>query len=166
MRHLKPRLILRGDSASIVTDPHGKLPRSVLVSAAKILVWFVEEWFASLFCDRKNELLICDRYYHDILVDPKRYRFGGPVWAARFVGNLMPQPDLWVLLDAASEVLRSRKQEVTLEETQRQRYAYQSFIKEQRNSVVVNAAQPLDKVIDNVELAITDAVVRDAANRG
>jgi thymidylate kinase len=156
MRHLRPRLVTlrRGDSVTAVTDPHGKPPRSTLVSIAKITVWLMEEWFASLFLDRKNALLICDRYYHDLLVDPARYRYGGPEWVARSVARLMPQPDLWVLLDAPAEVLQARKREVPLEETCRQRDAYLSFIRNHRNFAVVDAAQPLDKVIADVEAAI------------
>lgn len=160
MRHLKPRFLLRnGSSVTIVTDPHGKPARSAFLSIAKILVWLVEEW-CGLLWERKDVVLICDRYYHDLLIDPKRYRYGGPVWIAKCIGNLIPQPSLWVLLDAPAEVLRSRKQEVTLEETRRQRDAYLSFIKSRRNSVIVNGAQPLDVVTSDVERAIKEAVAR------
>jgi hypothetical protein len=62
-------------------------PRSALTSLAKILVWLMEEWYANLFWDKKGTLLICDRYYHDLLVDPRRYRYGGPAWAAKLVGK-------------------------------------------------------------------------------
>jgi hypothetical protein len=157
MRHLKPRLVIlrHTDSLTVVTDPHGKPPRSALISVAKISVWLIEEWYASIFQDRKNVLLICDRYYHDLLIDPKRYRYGGPDWVAKQVGMLMPQPDLWVLLDAPAEVLQARKQEVPLNETLRQRDEYLSFIHGQGNSVIVDAAQSLDKVISDVENAVT-----------
>jgi hypothetical protein len=40
------------------------------------------------FMDRKQTLLICDRYYHDLLVDPLRYRYGGP---------LCGQPGWWAV---------------------------------------------------------------------
>lgn len=155
MRHLKPRLFARsGDTVTVVTDPHAKAPRTALVSVAKILVWLMEEWYASLFQDRTNTLLICDRYYHDLLVDPKRYRYGGPAWLARFIGDLMPQPDLWVLLDVPTEVLQARKQEVSLEETARQRNAYRAFIQSQRNFVIVDADRSLEVVATEIGHAI------------
>jgi len=168
MRHLKPRLVMSrpADSLTVVTDPHGKPPRSALVSVAKILVWLIEEWYASIFQDRKDELLICDRYYHDLLIDPKRYRYGGPEWVARHVGKLMPQPDLWVLLDAPAEALQARKQEVPLEETLRQRNAYLSFTHGQRNSAIVDAAQTLDKVIADVEYVVTKALAPNSGIHG
>jgi thymidylate kinase len=168
MRHLKPRLakLRPGDPVTIVVDPHGKPRRSALISLAKILVWLMEEWYANLFQDRRGTLLICDRYYHDILVDPIRYRYGGPAWAARLVGELMPQPDLWVLLDAPSEVLQARKHEVSSEETSRQRDAYGVFVRKQRNHLIVDASQSLDRVIADVAQAIAGAPNEGAGNRG
>jgi thymidylate kinase len=168
VRHLKPRYfsLLRGDPVTIVVDPHGKPKRSALVSLAKILVWLMEEWYASLFQDQRETLLICDRYYHDLLVDPIRYRYGGPVWAARLVGGLMPRPSLWILLDADPDVLQARKREVPLEETSRQRAAYLAFVRDQTDYLIVDASQPLDRVIAVVEDGITKASVEGAGNRG
>jgi thymidylate kinase len=164
MRHLKPRLLVRsGDSVSIVTDPHGKPPRSALVSVAKVLVWLIEEWYATLFQNEQNTLLICDRYYHDLLVDPMRYRYGGPIWVARCVGKLMPQPDLWVLLNAPATILQTRKQEVPLEETMRQCDAYLALVRDQKRFIIVDATQSLEDVVADIEdeiLKITTGIDR------
>jgi thymidylate kinase len=81
---------------------------------------------------------------------------------ARLVGKLMPQPKLWVLLDAPAEVLQARKQEVSLEESARQRQAYLAFVCQQREYAIVDASQPLDRVIADVERAVTAI---DSANR-
>jgi thymidylate kinase len=151
---------------AIVEDPHGKPKRSALVSLAKILVWLMEEWYANLFQDQRETLLICDRYYHDLLVDPIRYRYGGPAWAARLVGELMPQPNLWILLDADPDVLQARKREVPLEETSRQRTAYLAFVRDQKYYLIVDASQPLDRVIADVANGITKAPVEGAGNCG
>jgi thymidylate kinase len=155
-RHLKPQILMpqRVEPGTVITDPQGKPPRSALTSLAKIFVWLIEEWYAYLFQDQKAILLICDRYYHDLLVDPIRYRYGGSLWIAKLVGKLMPQPRLWVLLDAPAEVLQTRKQEVSMEETARQRDAYRAFVQNQKDYVIVNAAQSLNEVIAEVECAI------------
>lgn len=168
MRHLKPRLAKprSGDPVTVVVDPHGKPQRSALLSLAKILVWLMEEWYANLFQDQREELLICDRYYHDLLVDPIRYRYGGPAWAARLVGELMPQPDLWVLLDAPPDILQARKHEVPPEETSRQRDAYVVFVRKQNNHLIVDASQSLDRVIADVAHAIAGAPIEGIGNRG
>jgi thymidylate kinase len=164
MRHLKPRLVMRRAGMGIVVDPHGKPRRSAVVSLAKIFVWLMEEWYARLFQDRNEALLICDRYYHDLLIDPVRYRYGGPTWTAKAVGRLMPQPDQWILLDASPEVLQSRKQEVPWEETARQRNAYVAFVQAQKNSAIVDASQSLDKVVTDVEQVILRSIARGRGN--
>ena len=168
MRHLKPRYVaqFRGQPAIIVVDPHGKPPRGALSSLVKIWVWLFEEWYANFFQEKRGTLLVCDRYFHDLLVDPKRYRFGAPLWTAELVGKLMPQPKLWVLLNAPADVLQSRKQEVIPEETARQCQAYLAFVRKQREHVIVDASQPLVKVIADVENAIRVAVTENGSNRG
>jgi len=168
MRHLKPRMVaqLRGQQITIVYDPHGKPQRGAFLSLVKIVVWLGEEWYARLFHEEKNALLICDRYYHDLLVDPRRYRFGAPLWTARLIGRLMPQPSLWILLNAPAEVLQVRKQEVTPEETARQCKAYLDFIRTRGKHVVVDSSQPLEKVIADAEHAINGALIEDEGNRG
>jgi len=168
MRHLKPRYIakLRGQQEFVVVDPHGKPPRGAFLSLVKIAVWLMEEWYFALFTENKETLLICDRYYHDLLVDPRRFRFGAPLWTAAMVGKLMPRPNLWILLNAPPEVLQARKQEVAMEETKRQCQAYLAFIREQKRHVVVDASQSLDKVIVDVELSIRKAVIEEEGDRG
>jgi len=167
IRHLKPGIVItRQDKyITICPDPHGKPPRSALLSLAKIFVWLFEEWYANLFWDNNNALLICDRYYHDLLIDSRRYRYGGPQWAAKLVGKLIPKPDLWVLLDAPVEVLQARKLEVTATECARQRLAYLNFVQHQRNHAIVDASQSLAKVIGDVQHAILAATVCKG-NRG
>jgi thymidylate kinase len=156
MRYLKPRIVMTrcGEQVTINPNPHGKPPRSALTSIAKIIVWLMEEWYAHLFQDRRGVLLICDRYYHDLLIDPIRYRYGGPMWLARMVGKLVPQPSLWALLDAPVEVLQARKQEVSWEESSRQRHAYKEFVSKQRVHIIADSAQSMDRVVLEVEHAI------------
>ena len=53
----------------------------------------------------------------DAIVDPKRYRYGGPIWLLNLIWKITPKPDLIVLLDAPAEVIQQRKKEVPFEET-------------------------------------------------
>ena len=57
--------------------------------------------------------MLFDRYHGDLLVDPRRYRYGGPMSLARLIVRFMPQPDLVFFLDATPEILLARKQEVS-----------------------------------------------------
>jgi thymidylate kinase len=159
-RHLKPRIIaeLRRQPVNIVVDPHGMPARGTCLSLVKILVWLVEEWWARFSREDVGTLLLCDRYYHDLLVDPKRYRFGAPLWTANLIGKLMPQPKLWILLDAPAEVVQVRKREVPLEETRRQCGAYRSFIRMRRDHAIVDASRPLHQVLADAARAIDEVI--------
>lgn len=157
IRHLKPDIFFRAHRRNhgIVTDPHGKPPRSTVTSLLKFVLWALECWIDRLLTVRVNRtLVIWDRYFHDVVVDPKRYRYGGPIWLVHAIGWFVPSPDLFIILDAPTGVLRDRKREVAAEETERQRQAYQALAKRLKRAVIVDASRPLDTVVSDVEAAI------------
>lgn len=169
--HLRPQLWMKqsGIGDSPITDPHRKPPRSYFSSVAKMFYFFLDYNLGYLFKIRpllvRSTLVVFDRYYYDLLVDPIRYRYGGPVWFSWFIGKLVPKPDILFLLDAPPEVLQARKQEVSLKETTRQRNGYLQTVKRLRNSFVVDASQPLNKVISDVNRIILDHMKERTSKR-
>lgn len=164
-RHLRPPLwplLPNGDRAddavaAVVIDPHARPARSAAGSLAKLLYFwaaYVVGGVAWLYPRRvTSRLVVFDRYYHDILADPRRYRFlatPGLMRLARALGRRLPLPDLVFILDAAPELLQARKQEVPLAETARQRDAYLALAGELENTHVIDAGQPLDQVVASV----------------
>ncbi len=95
-------------------------------------------------------MVLFDRYHADLLVDPRRYRYGGPMALARLASRLMPQPDVVVFLDAEPEVLLARKQEVSREALATAREKYLVLAASHPRFRVVDASQPLEKVIEDV----------------
>jgi serine acetyltransferase len=164
--HLRPRIVVRrGSAAAPVTAPHGLPPRGAAASAAKLALFVVDHvagfavrvWPAAC----RSTLIAFDRHYRDLLVDPKRYRYGGSMALARWAALLVPDPDLWLLLDAPPELLQARKREVSADESARQRRRYLAFARSRRNAVIVDATQTLDRVAAAAE----DAVLRFLAGR-
>jgi hypothetical protein len=141
-----------------VNDPHGKRPSNGWVSAFRLAYFLLDLWLNRLiFSQRKlahNSLLLHDRHVMEIVVDPRRFRYGGPAWLARWAARLIPQPDLVILLDAPAEVLQSRKQEVPLAETRRQLEAYRSYVNRLSNGRIVDASQPVEQIVEDVRQAI------------
>jgi thymidylate kinase len=89
-------------------------------------------------------LVVFDRYYHDLLIDPKRYRYNGPMWLAGVIGRLVPPDDVFFLvLDADEHSIFARKQQLPVEEIKRQRAAYREFAQAHKNSMVIETDQPL-----------------------
>jgi len=164
--HLKPSLRKKKGALLTVTEPHAKPPRNVALSTGKVVFWLLLYWIDRFFHGHKNlTLRIWDRYYYDLLIDPKRYRYGAPMWLARMVGKFIPRPDLIILLDAPPEILQARKQEVTLEETSRQREAYLQYVQGLKNGVVIDASQSLHQVIKNTNEVIMKYMAQKVATR-
>jgi thymidylate kinase len=167
--HLRPGLGIKKTDGKPVVDPHGQVPRNQAASVAKIfylwLDYFVGWWLAVWPKKVHSTLVVFDRYYHDLLVDPTRYRYGAPMWLARWIGKLIPKPDIWILLDAPPEVLQSRKQEVPFEETARQRKEYLKLVRGMKNGVVIDASQDLNDVVAEVNEVIIDFMAKRTEKR-
>lgn len=160
--HLRPSVFgksLDGGNTP-VTNPHEKTPRGLGVSIAK-LVYFLADYLLGyisriLPLKMKSHLVIFDRYFHDLLVDPVRYRYGAPAWMASMTSWLIPKPDLFIVLDAPAEVIHARKQEVPLEETKRQREAYLEFARNQANCIVLDTSVGIDETVNKGCFAVLD----------
>lgn len=169
LAHLRPALLKMRRNSGPVTNPHNLTNYSPGVSLLKLAYFSVDYifgYFAKIYNMLvRSTLVLFDRYYHDILVDPERYRYGGPMWSARVVGKIIPKPDLLILLDAPPEVLHSRKQEVPFEETARQREAYLKLVRGMKNGVVVDASRSLDDVVSEVNSAILNFMAERTKKR-
>ncbi len=134
-------------------DPHGQMLRGMVSSILKLgwlwLNWWIG-WFRFLGKNSTAGFVLFDRYHADLLVDPRRYRYGGPLWLARMASRLMPQPDVVIFLDAEPDVLLARKQEVSKEALAASRAKYLELVKSHPRFLVVDAAQPLKAVIEHV----------------
>jgi thymidylate kinase len=153
--HLRPRLF-SGSAAGRTTntDPLGQTSRGSLASSAKLLFLWADYLIGYLVRVRPalvhSTLIVFDRYYYDLLVDTRRFRYGGPSWLPIVISRLIPRPDLLLILDAPPEVLQSRKQEVSPEESARQAALYRSlaFSPElQDRAVLIDVTQPLKEVV-------------------
>jgi thymidylate kinase len=129
--HWRPQVIAKRKDIRPVTDPHGQTTRGTLMSMAYLTAFFVDCWAGYLFIVKpqlvRSGFVQFDRYFHDVLVDPRRYRYGGPKWYAKLLSRLLPEPDLVILLDADEDLILSRKAELTRAEIQRQRQAYREL---------------------------------------
>jgi thymidylate kinase len=159
-----------GQPPSELHDPHALPPRNAIVSLVGLgfkwanytLSGYVADIYPRLV---RSTLVLLDRDYHDLLVDPKRYRYGGPAWLARAVGWFIPRPQLVILLDAPPEVLYSRRRELPFEEITRQCEAYLELTRNLPNGHVVDASKPLDEVVVRVEQLILDYMAERTARR-
>jgi thymidylate kinase len=160
--HWRPNVIRgRKGKSGPATDPHDEPPRGRLGSLAALLVAFLDYWLAYVLFMRsflaRSGLVLFDRYYHDLLVDPLRYRYGGPLSVARFLGRFVPPPDLvFIVLDADEQTILARKSEVPPEELRRQRTSYRAFTMNNEKAALVRTDRKIEDAVDDSTRVIVD----------
>lgn len=113
----------------------------------------------------RSEMIIFDRYFHDILIDPRRYRYSGSMRLARFLSWLTPpRHALFIILDAEEEVILSRKQELTPVELRRQLGAYRTFGSHEPDSMIVTTDKPVDEIVAEIIDKILDVLASRNGN--
>jgi thymidylate kinase len=159
--HLRPRVIWpqKGEKGG-VTDPHSKPPRGMLANILKLCLWGLDYTVGHVFVTRpliqRGGVVIFDRYFHDLLADPTRYRFNRPAWLATYLARLIPQPDITFILDAPFDIIQKRKAEVSPEETKRQLAEYRRVGALFECSMVLDATLPPEVMVQRALLAITE----------
>jgi thymidylate kinase len=116
---------------------------------------FVYWWFASfryLFHLRaKREIVLSDRFYTDLLADPRRYRYGASLGLAKFVFRVLPRPDRVIVLHTDAETILARKEEVSKSELKRQLDSYRDLVEnDDDGTVLVDCGGEPDKVSEEV----------------
>ncbi len=150
-----------------VTDPHSRRPRGTLLSIGKTVLLGLRWWLARLgktgHARSKRAMVISDRYYDDLLVDPRRYRYGANLCWARWMFRLLPRPDRVLVLVGEPEEIHRRKKELPLAEVRRQMEAYRELAdKLGDRAVVIDAGRPLIEVAERAWLA---AMAKQGRNR-
>jgi thymidylate kinase len=123
---------------------------SVAALSFVMLDWWIGYWTRIVRQRAKHGLVVFDRHLLDMLADPLRYRYGGPSWVARAACRLVPRPDIIVILDAPTSVIRARKQEVTTAESQRQKLAYRHLAAEVTGAHLVDATMTPQQIVEAV----------------
>lgn len=138
--------------STVVEAPHAAPPRSWMTSAAKIAMFLADYWISWLAVIQpakdRSTLIIFDRYYHDMLVDCRRYRLPESFPLARWAAHLVPHPDLWMVLSAPAEELVERKGEISHTVARQLSAAYSEFAGRLHNSVVIDSRRPLEATLE------------------
>ena len=167
--HWAPRLIVPRKNAAPNTHPHAKPSRGALLSSCFLLAVVVDYWIGYLISLQQSRarsgLILFDRYFHDVLIDPLRYRYGGPAWLARWMARLIPSPDMVVILDADELVIGKRKAELPPEEIGRQRREYKELQFPAAEKIVVNTEKGETLTLEEVSSAIVEHLARRFESR-
>jgi thymidylate kinase len=159
--HYRPRTIGRIGPGRPVSAPHSQPARSYAASIGYAVTVFADHWLAYFLRLRRlmrtQCLIIFDRSYVDILIDPVRYRYGGPKRLIEVLKQLLPiQQCLYVVLDADPTLILTRKTELGEQELIRQREAYCRWAAGELSAVVVKNESDVDSTVTKLFSAIVE----------
>ncbi len=157
--HLKPYFILL-DKRTKIKDPHKLKPRSNLISFVILVIWLIQyKLFFYFNKGKKNQLIIFDRYAHDLLIDKIRYRHNLSNSITKKILHFFPEPHLWIILSVSSRVAEKRKKELSKKELKRQIKEYIKFGKMKKNSIILNTNKDNKKNLFLIEKRIKSLAV-------
>jgi thymidylate kinase len=167
--HFQPRVFGKRKTGT-VDRPHGKPPRSVAASWLKIFYYYTD-WLLGYFADlrfriARSSLVICDRTFDDVVVDPVRYRLQGTSMIADLLRRALPTPNLILILLGSAQVIHGRKSELTLGEIQRQQEVLQALAAKDRRIRVIDASAPAESVAETAAQHILDFMTARQTARG
>lgn len=160
--HWRPRwlptpsqLVGGGEEDNLVTDPHLKAPHGQMVSFLRFFYFWLDfvvgYWIRVRPFLARAGLVTFDRYYHDFLVDPLRYRLNLPSWFILLMARWVPQPELIFVLDASAEVLHERKQELTLSEIEVQLVKLRDLATNNASVRIIQVDRDVNEIVDELE---------------
>ena len=166
--HFRPGVLGKKITGAPVTQPHAQVPRSRAASFAKTFYYFLDHWIGHILktfpSKVRNELVVFDRSFEDIFIDPKRYRLAGAETMARILRRFLPKPELTIILDADPAIVHARKPELSLEELSRQREVFRQLAGRLPRCIVISAAQTPEQVVRAAHTGML-AFLSDRENR-
>jgi serine O-acetyltransferase len=161
--------VMRGATLKPGKSTRKREPRGRFTTIVKLMMFVADYWLGYWLWIRpklvRSTLVVSNRYFDDVLVDPRRYRIERALAFARLLLRWVPRPELWLVFDIPSQALRARDGELGEEEATRQRGEYRRLLRGHENVVVLDADQPLDRVVAQAECAIAAQLARRTTQR-
>lgn len=151
--HHRPRLLYSRTptSGTPVTDPYGQVPYPAPLSALKVLYYFADYLLGWLLRARpllrSGGVVVLERGWDDLRVDPRRYRLRGVGWLVSLIGGVLPSPTAVFVLDAPEDVLLARTNDnLGAADLRGQRDAFRRVYGARPRVVALDASRPVSEL--------------------
>ena len=153
--HWRPGILPRpgallGREMADPTRPHARPPHGRSLSSALLLYYWLDflvgGWLQTAPFRMRTGLVVLERGWWDLAVDPRRYRLDVSPQLVRALGAALPQPDLALVLESEPAVLRERKPELPEAELRRQAAAWRAALPSRARRAHLDAARPFHEV--------------------
>ena len=161
--HLRPTFVpatsqikkkINSNHKSEIPKPHANKEYSFIKDIFKTLIIYIDYLIGYQFnikpYKRKNYFVCSDRYFYDILVDPKRFRVKKLSRITKSIFQYtLQKPDITILLQADPKTVFARKKDLTFEEITRQNSEYELLSKKFKEIQIVSSQDSIRQVLAN-----------------
>lgn len=152
--HYRPGVVGgRRPGANVTTQPHERIRRGFCASVGKLVLLTADFLLGYVFVWRKYRsrgLLLVERGWWDMAVDPHRYRLHpGLTWLVKTIGRVLPRADIVILLTGDGRAIDARKTEIGSNEVVRQLTTWSRVAPEAGRRVLT---------VDTVKVGKADAI--------
>jgi hypothetical protein len=140
---------------ALVKQPRGALT-SVIYLSASVLDYLVRYSVIIRPLLARSAFLVFNGYFHDILAHPRRYRYKGPMWYAKFLCRAIPEPDIVILVESERNFVFARGNETSSHEYEHQRNGNREARFEKVRKVVVKTHGDSASTLRAISVTITE----------
>jgi hypothetical protein len=172
--HWRPGMLPRpgavlGRRSSDPTRPHARAVFGRLPSTLLLGYYWVDFLVGGLLSDlplkTRSGLVVRERGWWDLAVDPGRYRLRVDPLAVRILGAFLPRPDLVIALEADPDLIRDRKPELERHELERQLTAWRSASPSGVPTVRIDVSGSPDEMLRHAAEAVVRVMEARALSR-
>jgi len=156
---IKPEKTSNENGEPIVnTQPHLLPPYGKIISFLKMLFYTADYilgyWLKVYWQAAQGHLVVFDRYYYDFYMDKRRYRLNTSDKFIRFLQLFIPEPDITFVLLGDAEKIHARKNELPLEEVEKQIKTLDKYKDKFKSPIVIDACQSIGNALYEVSMNI------------
>lgn len=178
--HFRPSILPNlgevGEKAGVMkqdTDfenPHRNKPANSISSFIRMVYYWLDYVIGGAICIRKDvqfdKITIFDRYIYDFIVDPLRSRIALPRSVRVLFAKMVQKPQIVFVLNAPAEVIYKRKQELTIDEIERQLKEFEKLKSMGDNFFMIDANQSPEKMVQDARKIILSKFCKRIEKRG
>ncbi|MFV0470388.1 MAG: hypothetical protein ACK5MK_15875 [Dysgonomonas sp.] len=151
------------------TNPHRSPSANVVSSFIRMVYYWLDYLVGVPLKLRKDvqfdKFTIYDRYIYDFLIDPKRSRIKLPFWMRKLFSKMVLQPSLVFVLETEAEIIFKRKQELSINEINRQLGEFQKLSATNERFVTIDATKSPQLMVGDATAIIIDKFTRKTTDK-
>ncbi len=149
-----------GSREENIKNPHGAKPAGPLSSLFRLLYYSMDFLLGYFFRVRRKlyqgNLVLFDRYFHDLMVDPERSRISIPWILPGIIARLLPHPQIIFYLGTDPEVVYKRKGELPREKIREMTEKYDKICRKFKYCVKLDSSKRPEELARLAEKRIVE----------